>query len=293
MEPISIKHSNLELLRRQTSFKDIIPVVLTPSNEFIPSFAVTVQSISAHADKDYLYHIYVFHKDTFDLERAMKIQHTLADNFCITFIDVTEFIKELPFVIPVCFQDRFPIEVYFRLLIPTLLDTHSKVIYLDTDLVVLTDIRNLYNIDLGECLIGGISEYITPAQREYVEALFNMPAKNYINDGVLLMNCDKLNEFHFMERYLNILAGGPPQTVEQDLINMVCKGQIHYLDTKWNLRWHMECHTLSGLEIPYIFHYLSQYKPWNTESLLFSKYYYYYAAKTIFSNDIGVNNSIS
>lgn len=282
MNHITIQHSNPDVLKEEYKFKGIIPIVITPSNDYIPYFAVTVQSISCNADENYLYRIYVFHKKNFDIKRAMKAQTTITNNVCITFIDVSDFTKDFPFLIPQCFKDRFPVEVYFRLLVPTLLNEYNKVIYLDTDLIVLNDLRSLYNIDLGTNLIGGVSEFITPAQKQYVENILHIPVEKYINDGVLLMNCTELNKFDFMDKCLSILFKGTPQTVEQDLINIVCKDHIYYLDIKWNFRWHMGPYLLSEIERPYIFHYLSENKPWNTDSLFFSKYFSLYAALTDF-----------
>ncbi|MDO5521883.1 MAG: glycosyltransferase family 8 protein [bacterium] len=286
MIDIFMEHSNPDLLQQEADYKQTIPIVFATSSKFIPILSVAIQSISEHVDPNYLYHLYVFHSDRFSIKKAQKIQETIAPNICISFVNVSDYIKELLYSIPEHFHFCISIETYFRLFIPLILQEYDKVIYLDTDLIVLTDIRHLYNIDIGKALIAGVVEFLPEPLDTYVKNNLHLDTSKYINGGVQILNCNELNAYNFKEKFLTYLSCGMTLMLDQDLMNKLCEHRIYYLDDKWNYRWHQGSTNLSEIEIPYILHYLTSIKPWKQPSLLFSKYFYHYASLTLFSNEI-------
>lgn len=286
MADILMEHSNPGILTHASSYKQVIPIVFSTSSKFIPILAVAIQSISEHVDPDYLYRIYVLHSDSFDVNKARKIQRTIASNICISFVNVSSYVKELLYDLPEYVHFCITIETYFRLFIPLLFQEYGKVIYLDSDLIALADLRHLYNIDIGDALIAGVVEYLPNGLDAYVKNTIHLDPSRYINGGVQIINCLQLNQFGFKEKFLHYLSNGLTIMLDQDLMNKICENRIYFLDSKWNYRWHQGVDHLYDVEIPYIVHYLTSIKPWNQTPLLFSKYFYYYASLTLFANKI-------
>ena len=90
---------------------------------------------------------------------------------------------------------------YFRLFIASLYPQYNKAIYLDSDIVVLHDVAELFNIDIGNNLVGAVPDDIIQKNevfQEYVEKVVGVSSyKNYFNAGVLVMNLEELRNFHF------------------------------------------------------------------------------------------------
>ena len=78
---------------------------------------------------------------------------------------------------------------------------YNKAIYLDSDIVVLGDIAELYNQDLGDNLIAAAPDDViqtTKVFQEYAEKVVGVADyRNYFNAGILLMNLDEFRRFDF------------------------------------------------------------------------------------------------
>src|SRR5699024_501924 len=109
----------------------------------------------------------------------------------------TALLKGINFYINSAVQSE---EAYYRILSPYILKNYKKALVLDCDLIVQEDIANLYNIELGDKIIGAVPDVVwfghyngaTPALRDYCKKEF--PIKNpygYINTGVLIIDLAK------------------------------------------------------------------------------------------------------
>ncbi len=159
---------------------------------------------------------------------------------------------------------------------------YDKCIYIDSDVVVPGDISELYNIELGDNLIGAcndISIANVPELVNYVENAVGVPMKQYINSGVLLMNVKKMREDKFSERFLELLNTYHFDSVapDQDYINAICNGKIKYLGEEWDA---MPNDAREMLEKPKLIHYNLFQKPWNYDNIQYEEYFWSYAKET-------------
>lgn len=132
----------------------------------------------------------------------------------------------------------FTIGTMFRIMLPELLPDLSKIIYLDADLLVNRDIKELWDIDIsGYCLaavpdVGTVEGNVhpVPVMRHEVEA------SHYFNAGVLCLNLDKIRKKGNMRtQILDYLTQTPEATYpDQDAINVLYKGETLLLDSSWN-----------------------------------------------------------
>lgn len=177
--------------------------------------------------------------------------------------------------------------IYFRLLVPQLLPLqHEKVIYLDSDLVVESDLGQLWSEEIGDYAALAVQDDATPfvscphALSETYQLLGLAPETPYCNTGVMVINLkwwraenigslvlDYVREFEQFIRY-----------PDQDGLNAIVAGKWGLLDPKWNVmigsvELYGRFHNMSKLEIqqiqeelrsqPFILHFSGPLKPWH------------------------------
>ena len=141
---------------------------------------------------------------------------------------------------------------YYRLFIPRIFEEYSKVLYLDCDLVILQNIDEIFGIVFQESeVIGAIPEFhfmklickkpeekpkqFQTIQDYYREILGLTNSDPYINSGVLLFDIQKCLEFEFTEKCLDLIDKTDfLYCHDQDMINCICKGRMHFLSNRYN-----------------------------------------------------------
>lgn len=85
---------------------------------------------------------------------------------------------------------RISLATFYRCMLPSLLPSQlSKAIYLDSDILVLDSIKEIWNTDLNNIAIAGIEE-ARSKEDKHCDRLGYAPSYRYINAGVLLINLD-------------------------------------------------------------------------------------------------------
>lgn len=130
--------------------------------------------------------------------------------------------------------------MYYRALLPKIFSGGERVLYLDCDIILLADVSELYFTDMGDSPVMGAQNPMHPRMRAYVESIGLDPAE-YINSGVLLLDCAALAELNFTERFFALAQRlGELRFPDQDLINLLLRGRIAHIPPEWNYLWHME-----------------------------------------------------
>ena len=95
-------------------------------------------------------------------------------------------------------------ETYYRYLLPDLLENIDKVLYLDCDTVALNDISEIFNINIDDYYIAGVSDFSEYAFKK------RLSLNKYCNAGMLLFNlkkCDrKICQKNLLNTQLNIMT---------------------------------------------------------------------------------------
>lgn len=146
----------------------------------------------------------------------------------------------------------------FRLRIPDVLpDTIRKVIYLDADLIFNLDIKELWKVDLSNAMMAGCLDLPVANQVSHMWACETglIPHESYINAGVLILNLSAIRKEYNLESVcLEFLKKYPKcDACDQDALNYVFQGKIHFLEGKYNLFTRL-CDEVKPL-IPAIYHY--------------------------------------
>lgn len=175
----------------------------------------------------------------YDLEDSSKknLQKLaeLYDNHMIFLpIDLKLLSKKLPRTA------AWPVEVYFRLLLPDLLPEEvDRILYLDSDIIVNQELRSFYQTDFAGKLIIGCRdlalinltiEDCLQNRSKCLKPLFE--GHRYINSGVLLIHMQELRRKYSFQDYMKLAEELDYRIFapDQDLINYLHRDEIGYAD---------------------------------------------------------------
>ena len=209
--------------------KMTVPVFFSADEKYAPYLAVAIASLIDHTNPAYKYELHVVYHDM--KKRTMRRIASLGDGHENIEVLMTEMKDTLSGI-----SDRketrlkgdyFTPTIYYWIFLPEMFKDCEKGIYLDSDIVVLGDVAELYKVDLGGNLIGACSDISANNNElfcDYFEQVVGVDSKKYINSGVLLMDFKKMREEEFVERFLYLLNTYDFDTVapDQDYLNSMC-----------------------------------------------------------------------
>lgn len=167
---------------------------------------------------------------------------------------------------------------YFRLLGAELLPmTVSRVLYLDSDLIVNGDLSSLWSIDLSNAAVAVVTDRAPLVESRPNELQYPLAA-GYFNAGVLLVNIDywRANKISrqcisYLEKHHNVL-----RYHDQDVLNVVLFDKKIMLPLEYNFQkdflrndsYKYECAEFQATILktsakPTVIHYSGKLKPWS------------------------------
>ena len=264
----------------------VIPIFFAVDDGYVPFLAVALESLIRNSSKNYYYAIKILYTNIEERNKK-KISKYERDNVKIEFVNLNYYIEEVKDKLYT--RDYYTNTTYFRLFIPNLYPQYDKVLYLDSDIVVLGDIADLYNVEIGDNLVAAAPDDVIQSSnifQEYAERVVGVAKyQNYFNAGILLMNLDEMRKFEFQEKFLYLLEQIKFTVAQdQDYLNRLCKGRVKIISTVWD-RMPIPDSSVKDEDLK-IIHYNLIYKPWHFDDVLYSKYFWDYAKITEFYKDI-------
>ena len=263
-----------------------IPIFFAVDDEYIPCLAVALRSLIDNSSKDNYYLIKILYTNIDEVNQK-KIKKFERANVNIEFVDLNYYINEVKDKLYT--RDYYTKTTYFRLFIPELYPQYNKALYLDCDITILSDVADLYNIDMGDNLIIGTPDGVIQTGevfQEYVEKVVGLADyNNYFNAGIIVMNLDELRKFKFHEKFMYLLSTVKFTVAQdQDYLNRLCKGRVKIVPDTWD---RMPC---MKDDIPReklnIIHYNLSFKPWHFDNILYEEIFWEYAKKTEFYDQL-------
>lgn len=276
-----MKKQNVKLYNK---IKKTIPIFFATDDNYIPYLDVALRSLISNASKKYNYVINIL--NTGIKEEYQSIIKTLEnDNFKIIFRDISDKVEFIKGKLKNVYH--FSIVTWYRLFIQSLFPEYDKVLYLDCDIIILEDVSKLYNIHLGNNLLGAARCHIVSDNDvfgEYAEKFCGVPRQNYLQAGVLIMNLkefrkrDVENKFAYLINKYNFDVIDP----DQGYLNAMCNGSVKIIPNGWNKE---------AIPAPLegklnIVHYALYKKPWQYDDVLNQEYFWQYAKTSPFYNTI-------
>lgn len=212
-----------------------IPVVFATDNNYLFYTCIAITSMAQSADEDTFYQIYILVDAAFADDGCLldKLQKRYI-NIHIQTIPVDEHIFE-----NVIINNSHVTKVtFYRLALCELLK-EDKCLYLDADILVTEDLKELYQTDLGDYYIAGCRDLwidlLSKNDREARCKRTGIPSMSqYVNAGVLLLNLKQLRKDGMADVFRHHV-GKNYLYEDQDILNVCCYDKILFLPAKWNL----------------------------------------------------------
>lgn len=280
-----------------------VALCFASNDAFVPYMASMLYSVAANGSPENNYDILVLHSEiSAENQRVLREMMSSFSNVSLRFLDVSGHIAGYDFFVGG--KENFTRESYYRLLIPELLKAYEKVLYLDGDMVALTDVAELYRTELGDALLVssrdlcGMVEYYNPLAdlKRYREGELKLKApEDYFIAGMLLVNVPALRREFSTEYLLDFATSRNWRQHDQDILNVLCQGRVKLVSPSWDVmvpefREYLPKEYLEELEEsindPKILHFGGDRKPWLCMDAPFGEYFWRYAAQTPYIQEI-------
>ncbi|MFG5101119.1 glycosyltransferase family 8 protein [Campylobacter lari] len=287
------------------------------NNEYILYFLIAIQSLVKNLKKKY--EIIIFHTDLNSTSlRRLELWQKL-NNLNFKVINISSYISHIDD--SVFFESaHIKKESYYRIFIPRILKNYDKVLYLDSDILVLDDISDIFQQKLSQneviaavCDIAIQSFAYSNMKVKFNknEILFNDYLKHYLkiknvnryfNAGIILFDIRKCLEIDLEYKSLEKLWSlKNPVFWDQDLLNSILCDNVKILDFYWNYQQNIyfnlsaipkqiNTQYLNSKPKAKIWHFITHEKPWNNLHLEKSELWWKYAKESDFYEELLFEN---
>ena len=219
--------------------KEKIVVVVASDNQYAVLTAALIKSIEINHQTDEILSFTIIN-DGISKANQEKLKRSV--NISATQLDFVEPKNIIPQNVKLPLdQSTYPITAYLRLFAPFAVEQScKKIIYMDVDMLMYDDISNLYNIDLGENIIGAVQDYQFVVSSPYAIKNYKelgIPAEaKYFNSGLLVINPQKWIEEDIANKVIKCMVDnkGYYDYPDQYGFNVVLYKQWHEIDLLWN-----------------------------------------------------------
>lgn len=268
--------------------KQEVPVFFAINEQYAPYVSVAIGSLVKTAAKDREYAVYVVNNGL-KPDTQQKLEGLGSDNVKVQCMEMGNVLDKIQGELATEeWATFFTPTAFFRIFLAELFPQYDKGIYLDADILLRSDIGEMYDIPLGDNILGACRDCasrISPLFGEYMEQIVGVPREEYVNSGVLLMNFARLRETQFRERFMDLFKTYHFESVapDQDYINAINKGQIVFLPPEWDA---MPVPGEPPLENPKLIHYNLFSKPWRYGNVMYGEYFWPEAEQSPFYAEI-------
>ena len=278
------------------------PVVLSCSDEYVPYLLTCLYSLKEHSSTAHNYDIIICENSITKSNKSMVKKHTEQENISVRFLTIDD--SSFPDGLDDLYKGRhYSKESFFRIYLPRLLPAYDKVLYLDADIIILSDVYDLYDTNLDGNTIGACKDAIvnaianqTPKIKKYfINDLGLKNHKNYFQAGVMLFDCRQFRKNDCESKLLSIMKTVKVQFADQCILNALFEGDVKFMDLSWNYENENIAHGPMNLindmdesmlkqyfaarENPKIIHYIGGEKPWIYPDANFASIWWKYARK--------------
>lgn len=253
----------------------MIHIACNIDHRYVPHCAVTLSSIFTHcAEGEVTAHIVA--RELTDKDRALLAEVAIPMKGRLCYYEPDAHLLD-GFTIRAT-HGRITLPIYYRCFLSELLPVSiDRVIYLDCDLLVLRDLRPLWEVNLEGNVLAAVDD-AGCAESDRYERLCYPEVHSYFNAGVLLIDLAAWRRVGMAGRLAGYYAQHERQIVfnDQDVLN----GELHAswlkLPVEWNVQdaFYRRRNSLpsgwaiahaDALRSPAILHYTNR-KPWNYDS---------------------------
>ena len=265
--------------------KPLVKIALVSDNNFVFPSIVAICSVLEHCPTNQVQ--VHFLGDAVDAKLRL-----ILDSVCIRYPNSELVYHDLTNALPAPEETvgHWPRAALARLRIPELID--GKVLYIDGDTYALSDVSELFGMALGNCTIAAVRDFGLLATlrkktkkanelRSHATTILSPFAHHdYFNSGVMLIDCDQIRKNEELyKKFVDVNAVAKTPSIvypDQDYLNWVLKGKVHFLNPSWNSQYGFSGRALRvaestmpnslihETESPKILHFPGHRKPWHS-----------------------------
>lgn len=146
---------------------------------------------------------------------------------------------------------------FARLALPYLL-TDDKVLYIDSDAIVLKDISSVWRYNIDDYYVAGCKDY--GILRDNTYGRMNITG-NYVNTGFIIMNLKKIREDRIHDKWFDVINNNELKYPDQDALNTICQHKELYIPSMYNYAWNVTKEVMRK-EFIKVIHYCGPKTPW-------------------------------
>lgn len=291
--------------RRPVTKLPVTSIVASSDRAYLPHLAALIHSVFDNASENtFLDFIVLDGGLKTDEQRLLsQIPSAYSQEGRITFVDMSgQFLS-------VKSHSYFTRSTFYRLMLPDLLDDYDRILFIDTDMIVLEDLSDLYNTDLKGKSIAAVKDLVmktftargvepiheikVKCASIYLREYLGMGKKfdEYFQAGTILFDLKKMREKKFSAKLEQDLIDNRFWFLDQDVLNKHLLGDVLFIDNKWNSLYldedslqYLIAEDLKtyedSIKNPCIIHFAGQFKPWVNDVHPFGHYYWHYLRRT-------------
>lgn len=274
-----------------TNKSNRITIVCGCDDNYAPHAAAMLKSAEENLPSMTHIDIYVLHDQGLTEQNLQRLQAT-AKRANVNALAVPDsLMKHMP-------TEKFHRACWHRVFIADLLPNTQRVLYLDTDMIVVDDLTPLWQTDLKGAPFAAVSNPLYPfmPQSKLTELGISDPS-DYLNTGCLLMDLNALRALNFSGKITAYAHNHRKNSwPEQDAISALYIGKWLKLHPRWNAQ--NTLFELPNSKLPYppqkasearqqpaIIHFIGPRKPWTyLAKHPYKGLYKHYRSKTPWAN---------
>ena len=257
-----------------------ISIAMCPNDYYVPFTYVSMISILSTKDEFTFISFYLiiseeFQKKNIDFLNSLYEQF---DFFNISFVKMNDRYKNA------YISRRMTVQTYFRFSLGELFPFLTRILYLDSDIIVYKDLCKLFNLNFkGKMVLGQVTGY----NRSKKTGIY------HINNGILLFNLNLMRNLKIEEKVLQIIKKKQKLRYhDQTLMNHYFKDYIGIFPIEYHIRnwgnieegksWNIKAGSVYdedyfyfSQKYPYIRHFLGSQKPMKSDKNHIEDWWYF------------------
>lgn len=299
--------------------RDIVPVVMSCNESFVAYLGVLLNSIAAASSAGQNYDIIVLESELSEGSKStIRAMLDNRSNFSVRFYNMSPALRQLG-SIELHIEGYVPLETYNKIFLADILEGYGKILYIDTDLVVVRDLGELLDTELwGHPIAASLNLANIHAARTgktikgrhfgryLTDELGVEDHGRYFQAGVLLLDLGHPRlETLLAQAIAKLRKIREPIFFDQCIFNSMFYGDVRFVSTKWNHVWYLQDYSYLKATVgretffdyarsrndPAIIHYASKDKPTSKGGWQLSAPFWRNARETPYHDEIAATVS--